>query len=142
VEVRHFNRYLRKLVISGKLLGKLVTSGCAHGNGHRNYGITRTEFELCSLLPPPTPRCRHFAVACPPLWTTPCFRITVESSVRHVQYSQSWMHAAVKNRWAAECTRVDPRGEPRAYISAPLENTDDDITWWGYVLLIALDFFD
>jgi hypothetical protein len=41
------------------------------------------------------------------------------------------MRAAVKNRRAADYAKVDPREELKAYLSAPLETTDDVVAWWG-----------
>lgn len=70
----------------------------------------------------------------------PILDTIAEPAAGSVQYVHSWMGAAVKNRRAADYAKVDPREELRAYLSAPLETTDDVVPWWG-VRIILSDHF-
>ena len=55
------------------------------------------------------------------------------------QYGYSWMQAAVQARQAADRKKANPREELSMYLSAPLEQVQDVVGWWGVSgMLLAL----
>ena len=51
------------------------------------------------------------------------------------------MHEAIKSRLTSDTVSRSPRQELKEYLSAPLEDVDDVVAWWGVSthFLIVLD---
>ncbi|KAG1895696.1 uncharacterized protein F5891DRAFT_1193860 [Suillus fuscotomentosus] len=48
------------------------------------------------------------------------------------QYGESWMRDAIMARQAADHHAYNPHQELSAYLTSPLEETDNVVAWWGY----------
>jgi hypothetical protein len=55
------------------------------------------------------------------------------------QYGYTWMRAAVKLRQDADRAKRRPREELRAYLSSPLEDTENVVLWWGVSIIDYLE---
>ena len=55
----------------------------------------------------------------------------ITGPTRRVQYGHSWMRATVQARKAQDRTGRNPREELGQYLTAPLEDVDDVVGWWG-----------
>jgi hypothetical protein len=47
------------------------------------------------------------------------------------------MHVAVKARQDADHAKTGPCEELKLYLSSPLEQVDDIVSWWVYVLVLC-----
>ena len=46
-------------------------------------------------------------------------------------YGHSWMRETIKSRLASDVVSRNPRQELQDYLTAPLEEVDDVVAWWG-----------
>ena len=53
------------------------------------------------------------------------------ASARVGSYGHSWMHETIKSRLASDVVSRNPRQELQDYLTAPLEEVDDVVAWWG-----------
>ena len=48
----------------------------------------------------------------------------------------SWMHNAIKSHLATDAARWAPCQELLDYLTAPLEDIDDVVAWWGVRMIL------
>lgn len=59
---------------------------------------------------------------------------------RQGSYGHSWMRDAIKSRLANNAASQRPRQELEDYLTAPLEDVDNVVAWWGVCSSLTLWF--
>ena len=69
------------------------------------------------------------------------YDIITVSPMKGGGYGAAMMQKRIKNRLEQEKNAQDPRQELKNYLDSPLEDTSDQIKWWGVCYIFICFFF-